>query len=338
MQDSERTVPVPETHTPRSHIVNQSRHARKCRICNHPDRAAIEFDFINWRNPAELVKSFELRDLSTIYRHAHATGLFARRRLNLRGLMERIAERVSEVPITAAAIIRAARAIAHINDAGEWIDPPTRIIVTHIHEESRSGSRSGRSAQRPGTRVEVRTKFAPIFTSENLDEPSPEAASCGERPKTTDGPKTIVLDLDPQLQKLRIQRWEAIEADRKAKEAKNAAYVEQVHKELAAKSGQRSGPPASNSDSASPVAARTGDATDLVSNRQNSIVPSTSLPEAAVPNSASAALSVHEPRAAEHGSPSSALIARAGSAGSTNPPFPFDPSPKLHRKGRRRHF
>ena len=111
-----------------------SRHATKCRICNHPDRAAIEFDFLNWRNPGDLVKGYRFRGLSTIYRHAHATGLFAKRRLNLRFAMERIVERVNEVPVTATSVIRAARAISRINDSGEWIDPPSRVIVTHINQ------------------------------------------------------------------------------------------------------------------------------------------------------------------------------------------------------------
>ncbi|HEV2296974.1 MAG TPA: hypothetical protein VGR72_00470 [Candidatus Acidoferrales bacterium] len=123
---------------PKRQISTPSRHSLKCAICNHPDRAAIEFDFLNWRNPGDLVKSYHFRGLSTVYRHAHATGLLAKRRLNLRFAMERIVERVSEVPVTATSVIRAARAISRINDSGQWVDPPSRVIVTHIHAEDSS--------------------------------------------------------------------------------------------------------------------------------------------------------------------------------------------------------
>ncbi|HEV2341343.1 MAG TPA: hypothetical protein VGS15_06055 [Candidatus Acidoferrales bacterium] len=156
----ERAVKQPEAPNPTNQSRNKpipSRHSLKCAVCNHPDRAAIEFDFLNWRNPGDLVKGYRFRGLSTIYRHAHATGLFAKRRLNLRFAMERIVERVNEVPVTATSVIRAARAIARINDSGEWVDPPSRVIVTHIHSEDSSfvGAPSGTGSQPVDSSVEV---------------------------------------------------------------------------------------------------------------------------------------------------------------------------------------
>lgn len=129
MATSSAANPHRASHRP-THRVNLARHAAKCRLCNHPSRAAIEFDFLNWRNPFDLVKSYNLRSLSTIYRHAHATGLLGRRRLNLRFALERIVERVGEVPVTASGVIRCVRAITRINDAGEWVDPPSRVIIS----------------------------------------------------------------------------------------------------------------------------------------------------------------------------------------------------------------
>src|SRR5690348_1921070 len=125
-----------------------------------PDRAAIEFDFLNWRNPGDLVKGYRFRGLSTIYRHAHATGLFAKRRLNLHFAMERIVERVNEVPVTATSVIRAARAISRINDSGEWVDPPSRVIVTHINrvEDCEAPSVADAEAS-PASRRRDRTKI-----------------------------------------------------------------------------------------------------------------------------------------------------------------------------------
>ena len=140
------------------------RHSRLCVICNHPDRAAIEFDFLNWRNPGDIVQSYRFRGLSTIYRHAHATGLFAKRRLNLRFAMERIVERVNEVPVTANAVIRAARAVSRINDSGEWVDPPSRLIVEHVNSAEAGNPAAASSAT-------VGSGFSP--------DPSPEESLVG---------------------------------------------------------------------------------------------------------------------------------------------------------------
>ena len=106
------------------------RHARICSICCHPDRDAIEEDFIHWHSPSDIAFDYHLPDRSSVYRHAHATGLFARRSRNLRFVLENLLERVDKVKVTAHAVIRAVRAYTRINDAGEWIEPPTRIIVS----------------------------------------------------------------------------------------------------------------------------------------------------------------------------------------------------------------
>jgi len=162
------------SHRP-THRVNLGRHAAKCRLCNHPSRAAIEFDFLNWRNPFDLVQSYGLRSLSTIYRHAHATGLFGRRRLNLRFALERMVERVNEAPVTASGIIRCVRAITRMNDAGEWIDPPSRVIISREDSEPRRASGRG-SSRRDSSRTARKSNppAPPIFEPALLEEISPE--------------------------------------------------------------------------------------------------------------------------------------------------------------------
>ena len=55
------------------------RHRRTCSICRHMKCAEIEADFVTWRSPAAIAKEYELSDRSSIYRHAHALGLFAKR-------------------------------------------------------------------------------------------------------------------------------------------------------------------------------------------------------------------------------------------------------------------
>jgi len=225
----ERAVKQSEAPNPTNQSRNKpipSRHSLKCAVCNHPDRAAIEFDFLNWRNPGDLVKGYRFRGLSTIYRHAHATGLFAKRRLNLRFAMERIVERVNEVPVTANAVIRAARAIARINDSGEWIDPPSRVIVTHVHAEEVGdpaphrphGSKRNRGQQ--GVSPSIATAFEPVL----LDEPSESAANSGELPKINGkpAPPEIILELTPEFAKCREERRLAIEADRQARAARDS--------------------------------------------------------------------------------------------------------------------
>lgn len=163
------------SHRP-THRVNLGRHAAQCRICNHPSRAAIEFDFLNWRNPFDLVQGYGLRSLSTIYRHAHATGLFGRRRLNLRFALERMVERVNEAPVTASGIIRCVRAITRMNDAGEWIDPPSRVIISREDSVEPQRSPRGKSSRHNSSRANRKPNppAATIFEPALLEEISPE--------------------------------------------------------------------------------------------------------------------------------------------------------------------
>src|SRR5579872_1990137 len=181
MSFSSAANPHRASHRP-THRVNLTRHAAKCGLCNHPSRAAIEFDFLNWRNPFDLVKSYNLRSLSTIYRHAHATGLLGRRRLNLRFALERIVERVGEVPVTASGVLRCVRAITRMNDAGEWIDPPSRVIISREDSEPQP-SRRGRSSRRNSSRSGRKSNptAPPIFEPALLEEISHEEVEHAEQ-------------------------------------------------------------------------------------------------------------------------------------------------------------
>jgi len=53
-----------------------SRHARRCCICSHPDRDAIEGDFIRWHSVELIAREYKIATRKSIYRHAHCTGLF----------------------------------------------------------------------------------------------------------------------------------------------------------------------------------------------------------------------------------------------------------------------
>ncbi len=81
---------------PRPHVRSLRRHQRLCSVCNHPEREAIESDFLRWGRPSQIAITYNLRDRASMYRHPHATGLFALRTRNLRWLLERILDRVLE--------------------------------------------------------------------------------------------------------------------------------------------------------------------------------------------------------------------------------------------------
>ncbi|MGD1103526.1 MAG: hypothetical protein ABSA59_15860, partial [Terriglobia bacterium] len=57
--------------------VSLGRHEFACKICAHPDREEIERDFVGWKSPITIAIDYALADRASVYRHAHALGLFA---------------------------------------------------------------------------------------------------------------------------------------------------------------------------------------------------------------------------------------------------------------------
>jgi hypothetical protein len=102
-----------------------SHHGRRCAVCNHPNREAIEGDFLNWRSPEMIAREFNIRDRASIYRHASALNLYAQRKRHLGRVLENIIE-CSDVCTFdhCDMIIRAVRVYAHLDDAGRWHEPP----------------------------------------------------------------------------------------------------------------------------------------------------------------------------------------------------------------------
>ena len=111
-------------------LPDPERHARGCTICNHPERAEIEEMFLHWRSPENITDIFKVGE-RCIYRHAHATGLYHRRRKNLRFVLDSILQSADHVSINAMDVITAVRTYAHVNDDGEWVETATthRVIV-----------------------------------------------------------------------------------------------------------------------------------------------------------------------------------------------------------------
>lgn len=119
------------------------RHKRKCSVCRHPEREAIEQDYIDWHSPEAIARDYGIADHSSVYRHVHALGLRHKRLSPARSALERIIERAADAKnITGDTIIRAVWAYAHIDDSGQWIDPPkTTKIVRYESPKSKNPNR-----------------------------------------------------------------------------------------------------------------------------------------------------------------------------------------------------
>jgi hypothetical protein len=107
-------------------------------VCHHEKREEIESGFIAWRSPAALTEEYGLADRSSVYRHAHALGLFPKRQRNVRAALERIIEKAEGVDVTAAAVVSAVQAYSKINAAGEWIDRTETVSMNELFDRMSS--------------------------------------------------------------------------------------------------------------------------------------------------------------------------------------------------------
>lgn len=112
---------------------SQGRHEYHCRICSHPKRVEIEQTFVTWNSPVRISKEYGVsRD--SVYRHAHALGLMAKRRRNVRFALERIIEKAGDVEASAAAVVSAVAAYAKINANGQWVDRSESVNLNELFE------------------------------------------------------------------------------------------------------------------------------------------------------------------------------------------------------------
>jgi len=115
--------------------LNMNKHESHCTVCRHPEREAIEQEFIHWLSPRATADDFEI-DVRAIYRHAHAFNLFAVRNRKIRFVLSHALERAEHAaPPTPADLNRMVRTFTRVNDDGQWIEPPAHVIVS-------SGSRA----------------------------------------------------------------------------------------------------------------------------------------------------------------------------------------------------
>ena len=98
------------------------RHARKCAICRHKDRHAIDAAFIHWHRPARLAGVFNIKERG-IYRHAHALSLFAARRKRIPHAVQFLIKCSATEP-RPADILRATLIHACASSPGRYLNPP----------------------------------------------------------------------------------------------------------------------------------------------------------------------------------------------------------------------
>jgi hypothetical protein len=143
------------------------RHSRKCKICSHPDREAIEELFVNWHSPQSIRRDYAMHhpfDWCAVYRHARAAGLYAKRSRNLRAVLDLLLEGANNVPPTAHGVIAAIRAYSCLTEANQWVEPEKRVrIVNHVYRHL--PAEAGVPAPPPPS------------PPENLAEPDSDAAS-----------------------------------------------------------------------------------------------------------------------------------------------------------------
>jgi hypothetical protein len=120
----------PKTLIEEPQLSSLAMHEAQCMICGSECREEMDELFVNWHNVSEIGREFNT-PRRTIYRHAHAVGLFPIRDRNLRRSLGLIIHRAETAPgLTADSVIRAVRTLAHINETGEWVNPPTHVIVS----------------------------------------------------------------------------------------------------------------------------------------------------------------------------------------------------------------
>jgi hypothetical protein len=150
--------------------MNVRKHESHCSICRHPDREAIEEEFIHWFSPRATAEDYDI-DVRAIYRHAHACNLFTVRNRKIRFVLSHSLERAEHAaPPTAGDLNRMVRTFTRLTDDGEWIEPPSHVIVSSGRQIPSSGAPV--AAPPPPAAPEPE----PILKSPPPAEPSPDSA------------------------------------------------------------------------------------------------------------------------------------------------------------------
>ena len=101
--------------------VNLGRHRAQCSICLHPECKEIEQRWIDWEHMSQIKYEYQVSH-DAMYRHAHALGLFEKRKKNIMRALERIIEKVMTTQPSASAVVAAINAYIKLNGSGPGAD------------------------------------------------------------------------------------------------------------------------------------------------------------------------------------------------------------------------
>jgi hypothetical protein len=176
------------------------RHSRKCSICRHPDRDAIEDEFLHWHRVIWIAQEFHIADHRSIYRHARAVGLIKARRENLHSALDNIVEQSDGIRASASDVLKAMRAYSCLDAAtGRWTEPPKQVALNYtIQKPSGTNTPVCAPAAEPG----VPAIGGPITSRNDESADSPETSpdlstSYDDDPTDPSSPNYIEQGPDP---------------------------------------------------------------------------------------------------------------------------------------------
>jgi hypothetical protein len=107
-------------------------------VCRHEKRGEIESASLLGAVRRQLTEEYGLADRSSVYRHAHALGLFESDSGTCGPRLSASSKRRESVDVTAAAVVSAVQAYSKINAAGEWIDRTETVSMNDLFDRMSS--------------------------------------------------------------------------------------------------------------------------------------------------------------------------------------------------------
>ena len=176
-----------------------NRHSRKCVVCHHPDRDAIEEEFIHWRSPYEIARQFHIADYRSLYRHARVTGILDLRRHNFYSALDSLVEAAEEAKVTGDCVIRAIRAYSCLDSRGHWVDPPTQVnFSTNSIPIARPAQRTAAATAKP-TRVIDIPEPGPVNKPQSEQESDFESESQIDSESNSKTNSQFAADSEPDI-------------------------------------------------------------------------------------------------------------------------------------------
>jgi hypothetical protein len=114
--------------------LNETRHSRDCKICNHARREEIETAFVDWQPAARIARDFRLGSRQSLSRHARACGLLPKRNQNVAAALATIIERGARARVSAGVAVRAIEVLTKINSRGQWIERRETVNLNELFD------------------------------------------------------------------------------------------------------------------------------------------------------------------------------------------------------------